>query len=120
MPHFYVQNVQLIADPFSITDIEFQKISSARELYCKQCSIRHDLHVNSDLFLSNNLECNYFETKQVKLYLYPTNGPKNFASFHSNIRSLRKNFKSLEQLLINLNIQLDIKGQMETKIKLKH
>ena len=74
--------------------------------------------MNSDLFLSNNSECNYCETKQAKPNLYPSNRPKNFTYFHFNIRSLQKNFESLEQLLINLNIQPDVIGLMETKIKI--
>ena len=76
-------------------------------------SIRNDLHLNSDIFLSNNSECNY-----CKPYLCSTNGPKNFTNFHFKIRSLRKNFKSLEQLLIKLNILPDVKGLTETKIKI--
>ena len=72
--------------------------------------------MNSDIFSSNNSECNYCETKQTKPYLYPTNGPKNFTYFHFNIRSLQKNFESLEQLLINHNIQPDVIGL--TKIKM--
>ena len=68
--------------PFhSITDVEFQKINSRRNLYCKQYLIRNDLHVNSDLFLSNNSECNYCETKQAKPYLYPTHGAKTSLTF---------------------------------------
>ena len=76
-----------------------------------------DLHVNSDFFI-NNSECNYCKTKQVKPYLYQPNAPKNFTYFHFNIRSLQKNFKSLKQLLINLNMQPDVIGLTETKIKI--
>ena len=45
-------------------------------------------------------------------------GQKNFTYFHFDIRSLRKNFKSLEQLYINFNIFPDVKGLTETKIKI--
>ena len=101
----------------SITDIELQKINFQRNLYCKQFSIRNDLHINSDLSLRNNSECNYCETKHIQLYLYRTNGSKNFTYFHFNIRSLRKNFKSLEQL-VNLNLLPDVIRLTETKIKI--
>ena len=106
MPLIYVQYVCL-ADSLrfhSITDIKFQKINSNRNLYCKQFSIINDLYGYSESSLSNNLECNSCEINQIKPYL--------------SIRSLRMNFESFQQLLINLNIQPDVIGLTETKFKI--
>jgi len=112
--------------PFqALNNLEFLKVNSTEFIYSNLftdiLNINYDEN-NDDIDDTNNKNnCQYYDFDQAKAFLNnPTQTPS-VTYLHVNIRSLKKNFESLEQLLKDLGTAPEIIGLTETKLNInKH
>jgi len=120
----YVCSQYLAAQlPFqALNNLEFLKVNSTKFIYSNLftdiLNTNYD-EDNDDIDDTNNKNnCQYYDFDQAKAFLNNATQTPSVTYLHVNIRSLKKNFKSLEQLLNDLGNAPEIIGLTETKLNI--